>query len=40
MPPELAAVIDAITPMKRSAKRESPKTRAPKKPSSKRVVRR
>jgi 23S rRNA pseudouridine955/2504/2580 synthase len=39
MPPELAAVIDAITPMKRSAKRESPKTRAPKKPSSKRVVR-
>jgi 23S rRNA pseudouridine955/2504/2580 synthase len=40
MPPELAAVIDAITPMKRSAKREPAKARAPKKPSSTRAVRR
>jgi 23S rRNA pseudouridine955/2504/2580 synthase len=40
LPAELAAVLDAITPMKRSAKRTAPPTFAPKRPSSKRPAKR
>jgi 23S rRNA pseudouridine955/2504/2580 synthase len=40
LPAELAAVLDAITPMKRSAKRTAPPVSAPKRPSSKRPAKR
>ena len=40
LPAELAAVVDAITPMKRSPKRAAPKSSAPKRASSKHPVRR
>jgi 23S rRNA pseudouridine955/2504/2580 synthase len=40
LPAELAAVLDAITPMKRSAKRTAPSISTPKRPGSKRPARR
>jgi 23S rRNA pseudouridine955/2504/2580 synthase len=40
LPAELTAVLDAITPMKRTAKRTAPPTSAPKRPSSKRPAKR
>ena len=40
LPAELAAVLDAITPMKRSAKRTAPPTSTPKRPGSKRPAKR
>src|SRR5580693_3641774 len=40
LPSDLAAVLDAITPMKRTAKRAAPPTFAPKRPSSKRPAKR
>jgi 23S rRNA pseudouridine955/2504/2580 synthase len=40
LPAELAAVLDAITPMKRTAQRTAPPISAPKRPSSKRPAKR
>ncbi len=40
LPSELTAVLDAITPVKRSAKRTAPPTSAPKRPNSKRPAKR
>jgi 23S rRNA pseudouridine955/2504/2580 synthase len=40
LPAELAAVLDAITPMKRSAKRTAPPTSTPKRPAPKRPPKR